>query len=571
MSRLQFLGLCVVVLVSSWTAVAEPAEYLTNAKLNKWLTERAAEEPKLMRLTTLAGKGASRVQVAELGSCEGPAILLVAGIEGNDLVGSSIAVGWIDHLLDGYGSDEAITKLLDTTTIYVIARLNTIGPAGFFGKLRCETQVTRKPVDDDHDGLRDEDGPEDLNGDGMITSMRIEDPDGSFILDPQDSRLMLEADPLKGESGRWKVLTEGIDNDKDERWNEDGVGGVNFNRNFPYDYDFFAVDSGIHQVSEVRTRALADFVVAHPNIALVVTYGSADNLLKTPSASSADGRSPTRSINTDDIDYYRVIGESYRKTLGLERELQAPRQPGTFSDWMYFHRGRMSLAICPWSGELARALPVDAPEAESEESEDREDGDKEQADKTPADNRNRDQREQLAWFDKNAPEAFVSWERIEHPDYPGKVVEVGGYAPFALSNPPQAILGGLFDKHAAFLTETAGRLPRIAVRGTTVHHAGKGVYDITMVIENTGFLPTVLIHGARTRQINTTRLVLKIDDKRILSGQRVTIFGPIKGMGGKAETRWVVHAPDLEGIEFELVSALAGQVSGTIELKDGRK
>src|SRR6185503_11696796 len=172
----------------------------------------------------------------------------------------------------------------------------------------------------DHDGLVDEDGPDDLNGDGLITSMRIEDPEGEFILDPTDSRLLIKADKTKGEKGVWRLLSEGRDNDHDDEWNEDGPGGVNFNRNFPYNYKFFAPWAGLHQVSEIETRALADFVVAHPNIGIVFTFGAADNLIQTLK-SEAGGKRPPTAISDDDIPYYRELGKAWREELGLKKEL----------------------------------------------------------------------------------------------------------------------------------------------------------------------------------------------------------------------------------------------------------
>ena len=41
-----------------------------------------------------------------------------------------------------------------------------------------------RPIDQDRDGLVDEDGPEDLDGDGEITWMRGPDPAGDWIADP---------------------------------------------------------------------------------------------------------------------------------------------------------------------------------------------------------------------------------------------------------------------------------------------------------------------------------------------------------------------------------------------------
>ena len=250
-----------------------------------------------------------------------------------------------------------MADLLKTTTLYVVPCLNPDATEHFFAEPKIERTTNDTPDDEDHDGLTDEDGCEDLNGDGLITLMRVEDKERQYILDPNESRLLLKADPFKGEQPVWRLLPEGIDNDRDKRWNEDGPGGTNFNRNFPYGYKYFAADAGIHPVCEDETRALADFVVAHPNIGIVLTYGAADNLRKTPKRAASAGRSrPMDAISDKDIGYYEAFGKLYRARLGLSKELDGASEPGTFSDWMYFHRGRLSLAARPWDPALAVAL-----------------------------------------------------------------------------------------------------------------------------------------------------------------------------------------------------------------------
>ncbi len=282
-------------------STADALDYYSNKSLGRRLPSVAKREPNLIRVQSVAQSlGKRKVWLVEVGQgAEAdrrtrPAMLMVAGIEGNDLIGCSVAVSWIEHLIEQYESDSKIKELLRTTTLYVIPRLNPDAAERFFAKPKFETSLNDRPVDSDHDGLVDEDGPEDLNGDGLITSMRVEDRQGQYIVDPADDRLLVKADALKGEIGRWRYLTEGIDNDHDEQWNEDGPGGVNFNRNFPYNYGFFAPDAGLHQVSEAETRALADFVIEHPNIGIVVTYGTADNLLKTPEAAPSAPRLPAK-------------------------------------------------------------------------------------------------------------------------------------------------------------------------------------------------------------------------------------------------------------------------------------
>jgi hypothetical protein len=576
------------------TTDVQAAGYYNNRSLGKHLVSLTKQNPNLIRVGSIARSiGKNRVWVIEVGKGTKqdrktrPAMLIIAGIEGNDLIGCSVAVSWVEYLIEQYKNDTEITKLLETMTIYVIPRLNPDAAAHFFAQPKSETPMNNKPVDDDHDGLIDEDGPEDLNSDGLITWMRIEDTEGEYILDPKDDRLVLKADHLKSEVGAWRYLSEGIDNDHDELWNEDGPGGVNFNRNFPYNFVFFAPNAGVHQVSEAETRALADFVIEHPNIGVVVTYGSADNLLKTPKGARPAGRrQPMTEIHEDDVGYYRVMGEVYRKALGLDKELEGASVPGSFSDWMYYHRGRLSLAARAWSPAIAVELSKTTEkkeETEQEEAEENSEKTEEQEEqgskskleksnnpdkdaKKDTDKRNEKERKELKWFDEYAPEAFVKWQAIEHPDFPNQRAEVGGYHPFALTNPPTGMIEQTTAKHTDFLTTVAHRLPCIGIRKIESQHLGRSVYEVKIQVENTGFLPTVLEHGQTTRQIHPTRLIIEMDDSFFLSGTKITNLPAIQGSGGMVELRYIIRAPNRKNIDFKVNSMLAGQVKGTIEL-----
>ena len=578
-----------IILTLAGLPVTHAAQYYDDKSLGRRLAFLADEHPDLVRVESIAQSiGRRKVWLIEAG--EGtrqdrktrPAMLVVAGIEGDDLIGCSVAVAWIEHLIGQYAKDPNVAGLLRTTTIYVIPRFNPDAAERFFARPQLQTPLNDKPVDDDHDGLIDEDSPEDLDGDGLITWMRIEDPQGEYILDPNDNRLLLKADHLKGEVGAWRYLAEGVDNDHDERWNEDGPGGVNFNRNFPYDYKFFAPDAGVHQVSATETRALADFVIEHPNIGLVVTYGAADNLSKTPKgAPAAERRKPMTAIDEQDVGYYKAMGESFRKALGLDKELEGAAVPGSFSDWMYFHRGRLSLAAGAWSPavavEISKAAEKKQKTQEQPKDEQEKDGesdsrenkkDKDNSAKADQDKRSEKQRQELKWFDEHAPDSFIKWRAIGHPDFPNQRAEVGGYCPFVLTNPPAEMIDQVAAKHADFLTAAAQRLPRIGVRKIETKHLGRSVYEVKIQVENTGFLPTVLEHGQTTREIHPTRLVLKLDDESILSGTRITNLPVIRGSGGMAEVRYIVRAADRKKVDFEIISMLAGRVEGTIELQE---
>jgi hypothetical protein len=579
--KLYIFLLVTIGLLTIQTGTAQPATYYDYKALRKHLVSLAKQDPDLLRVDSIAQSIDKRkIWVAEVGKGaeesrkKRPAILVVAGIEGNDLTGSLIAVSWLEQLTKQYRADAKIAELLETTTIYIIPRLNPDAAEHFFIEPKLETSANNKPVDDDHDGLMDEDGPEDLNEDGLITWMRVEDKEGDYILDPADKRLLMEADPLKGEIGAWRYLSEGIDNDHDEVWNEDGPGGVNFNRNFPYNYAFFASDAGVHQVSEPQTRALAEFVIEHPNIGIIITYGAADNLLKTPESAPDPGRrKPRTAIDEEDLGYYKVMGELYRESLGLNKELEAASCPGTFSDWMYFHRGRLSLASRSWSPTVAVELSSSAEDDEKDEEEKAKENDQKNEDedsKKDEDERNETERTELKWFDEHAPMSFIKWQSIEHPDFPGRKVEVGGYAPFSLTNPPENMVEEIVGKHTDFLTTVIQRLPRISIRKIETKHLGQGTYNVEIQVENTGFLPTSLSQGQTTREVYPTRLVIELEDDYFLSGARITSLPVIPGSGGMVEARYIIYAPDRKKISFEIISMLAGQVEGTINLEESR-
>jgi hypothetical protein len=557
-------------------ACALEATYHSSAELDDFLKGLARSHPELVRVesaaTSLEGR---RVWMVEVGRgtdddrATRPGMLVVAALEGNHLVGTELALALLDHLVS---PDEQMEALLDSVTVYVFPRLNPDGAERYFMTPRTEQTSTIGPVDDDRDGLTDEDGPDDLNGDGVITWVRVEDPEGTYIPDEKDGRIMVMAKPEKGQRGAWRYFIEGVDNDRDEQYNEDGTGGVNFNMNFPFEYKFFDPAAGVHQVCEPETRALADFVLAHQNIGLAVSFSTADNLTKTPADGKREGRAAATKVHPDDLPYFKRLGEEYREELGIDKELTGSKTPGSFADWMYFHRGRMSLATKGWGPgiqtALASAEKSGEKKAEEGEGESEGEGDsKKPGEKKDDDDRDiKAEREFVKWLDENYQEGFVGWREIEHPDFPGKKTEVGGFAPFIKTNPPPSLLGDLGKKHAVFLTGLAAKLPKIGFRKIDVKPLGGYMFEIEVHVENNGYLPTVPAHGVATKEVAPTRIELDVPADQIFAGERITRLGPIAGSGGIEKVRYIVHADRRTQITVRAVSALGGTVEQTMVL-----
>ncbi len=102
-----------------------------------------------------------------------PGLLIVANLEGDHLVGSELAVRTVEYLLANYESDPEVKDRVDNHVFYVFPRLNPDAAELMWADVKSARKTNSKPYDDDTDGRTDEDGPEDLNGDGLITQMRV--------------------------------------------------------------------------------------------------------------------------------------------------------------------------------------------------------------------------------------------------------------------------------------------------------------------------------------------------------------------------------------------------------------
>jgi hypothetical protein len=158
--------------------------------------------------------------------------------------------------------------------------------------------------------LLDEDGPEDLNGDGLIILDARPGPGGDYLLESGGLAIVAEADRSKANAGAWQLWVEGLDNDHDNCWNEDGVGGVNFNRNYPLlASSFFAPVRSSSNQRNGNARAQLTFVIAQPKHAAAFTFGAADNLLQNAPRGEAPKRPPV-AMHEEDIAWYRELGQS---------------------------------------------------------------------------------------------------------------------------------------------------------------------------------------------------------------------------------------------------------------------
>jgi hypothetical protein len=411
---------------------ADPGTYHNYQELTAALNSAVAGHKDIARIESIGksreGRDIWAVEIANrAGTPVGsrPALLIAANLEGDHLIGSEIALSVVEQLLADYASDPAVKERIDTQAFYILPRVNPDGAELMFAAVKTGRRTNATAFDADNDGRIDEDGAQDLNGDGQITVMRVKDPKGPYMIDPADARLMKRADPSKGEHGGYSIYIEGLDRDGDGFVAEDGPGGVDIDRNFMHQYPYHEPDAGPYMASEAETRAVLDYVVAHRNIAAILAFSESDNLIGAPgrrldprssgvalqdfadesvadarhagmlqeaggfgrrggfvmmggggrgggrgaATETATGRgrmarAPETSVNAVDQPYFTTIAEHYRELTGL-RNLPPVRMPaGAFFEYGYFQYGVPSFSTPGW-GLDARAT-TSAPDAQDQ-------------------------------------------------------------------------------------------------------------------------------------------------------------------------------------------------------------
>ncbi|HEX2969627.1 MAG TPA: M14 family metallopeptidase [Bacteroidales bacterium] len=452
-----------------------------------------------------------------------PAIAVLGGVEANYMLGREIALGLAESVVKNN------EQLLDKITFYIFPDVNPDATSQYFSNLLYERTINSRPTDNDVDFLTDEDPFEDLNGDGIISHIRIKDPSGRFTLNHDDERVLDEANVSLGETGGYLYFTEGIDNDDDGKFNEDCEGGVNFNRNFTYEYEEFGLNAGLHPVSEPETKAVADFLYERFNIYAVFAFGPQDNLGQPENM--APGKDEN---NVSDKDLNKLVSDRYHEITGLKGSPIQVKAPGNFMEWVYYHYGRYSFSTPGWWFPYEKGKN---PEAEF-----------------------------LKYADKNnIPGVFIPWKEVNHPGFPGKKAEIGGIRPFVMTNPPADSVNKITAKNIAFITNIAEMHPDPEFLDIATENIGNDIYRIELKLHNKGVFATLPQVAERNVWTRIMRLSIEpAKGQEIISGQKVNRIDRIEG-GESAEFSWLIKGKGPVAITAGAVNT--GIIMTTVDLK----
>jgi len=552
-SRIPSLAFIVMLMVSL-TSVR--GQYHNQIQMSQKLDALSKKYSELCSVTSLAktigGKDIWLITIGTGVKDNKPGIAITGGVDGKYLIGRELAVGFAEEILKNSVNAD-IRELLDKLTFYIFPDLSPDASAQFFSEVKYERSINARTTDDDKDFVYDEDPCEDLNKDGYITLIRIKDPSGKYIESNEDRRVMVSADISKGETGNYLVYSEGTDNDKDGNFNEDGAGGVSFNRNFTYNYEEFGINAGLYPVSETESRAVSDFLYDRFNIYMVITFGPQDNLGQPMKAADRESsvqntqqtqgsdqgmvrreRGRITSIMKTDELINKLVSDKYHEITGLKGAPPATSEPGNFMDWAYFHYGRYCFSTPGWWLNVEKGKNTEAAFLKF-------------ADK------------------KKLNDFYIPWNVIDHPDFAGKTVEVGGIIPFAVLNPPEDTIGDLISSHYRFITEISAMHPELEFLDVKTENAGENIFRLSLKVHNKGVFATTAEIGEPNIWTRVMRLTLEPSKgQTILSGLKVQRIQRLQG-DESTEFSWLLSGKGRTGISAG--AANVGLVSTSVEFK----
>ena len=545
-----------------------------------------------------------------------PALLVIGGVEPERLATVELALAIAGRA--GAVPDSGVDPLL-TSVLYVIP---DAAPDGRARVLAGGSGWIGAPVDDDADDRLDEDGVDDLDGDGLVRWMRVWKSGGAYRADTSDVRASRKVDAASDQPGQFDLVREGKDNDGDDRIGEDAPGGTRLDANFPGGWVLFGPGASHFPMAHPESKALADFVLARPNIAMALVLGNEEILSGEGGAAGAGGgsaggkgkggrgagaggpggaggaggggggsgagggggTSPGGSQDSDDdtprgapiggpqgaagADLLAKestsrpmggFGGGPRKALASIPEADQPYYDRAASAWQKSVGVPKNKAATAGAGSLAAWLRYQIGTFTLASC----------GWALPDSAQLSSEAGTLKYLRQtNDESAFREWRAFQHPDFPEARVEIGGFDPLLGVVPPRAGVDSLGFKQGDYARELLSWMPRLVVEKPQVTSLGDGLYRVMVDVGNDGWLPTALEAGVTTRRARPVRVEIEAKDGvLVVGGPPVKLISAIAGSGGRERVEWIVKADAGTTIVARAATPRAGEARREVTLR----
>ncbi|MEP7275198.1 MAG: M14 family metallopeptidase [Betaproteobacteria bacterium] len=475
------------------------ARLLSFDELTQQLRAWAQAFPDLCRLTSIGRTPEGRdLWLLTLGPDPDrarPSAWIDGNMHASELAGSSVALSVAEDVLRLHlqiaaeeapaGLSAAVAARLRDVRFFVLPRMSPDGAEVVLTKGRYVRSVPRdlRPARA-HAYWRSED----VDGDGLVMAMRVRDDAGEMVEAPEFPGLLVPR-TIDDPPPYYKVYPEGVIE------NFDGANvptpfflsdnQTDLNRNFPYAWaqDSKQVGAGAFPLSEAESRAVVEFATGHPEIFLWLNVHTFGGVFIRPL-----GDKPDAKMDPEDLALYRQLGDwaetltGYPMVSGCEEFLYEPDTPlhGDLTDYAYHQRGAVAYVVELW--DLFKQVGLEKK-------------------KKFVDNYTHITREDMlkiaAWDrDRNQGLTIKPWRKFAHPQL-GEV-EVGGIDPrVGMWNPPMAELPNVCSTQSAHYLRVASLAPRVEIVVDDVAQISPGLAQVTVTVENHGYLPTYVLASAK--------------------------------------------------------------------------
>ena len=544
--------------------------YPDHAEIVTLLKRWRNEYPDLLTLETIGTSTDGRPLLSatvtdrrEGAPADKPAIYIEGNIHAGEVLPSVVSLETIQVLLSR-SAESDVAELLSRYTFYIRPR---VSPDGAEVYLKTPHRLRSGPIPWPSPTRQPGLHPEDVNGDGQITLMRLRDPHGEWYVSRLDPRIMVRCESDTPAEDRYQLVQEGTV--------EGPVGanltaapawwGLDFNRSFPQNWkpEHEQFGAGPYPLSMPETRATADFFLAHPNIFAAVLYHTSGGFIFTLPSSQ-----PLASYPHDDLTAeYRTLTEDYVRLTGCpafpsyEEETDTARS-GSLMDWSYSQMGVLTWVPELWDIQKAsgarpeRVAPFQALDEDAEQR-------------------------MLHWNDDVlGGDGFIDWVPFDHPQL--GPVEIGGWTfKFTHQNAPPAFIGDVAGPAIDWSFLVARSAPRLEIESVDVTGLGEDHWLVTVRVANVGYLPTNVCQQAiDVRRAPPVSVSLAGDGATVLDGAGRQTIGHLKGESAsvdepwrgpiasrrRADVRFVVQAVAGSEVTVTAMGSRAGRASTTVVL-----
>ncbi|MGB7337762.1 MAG: M14 family metallopeptidase [Phototrophicaceae bacterium] len=554
--------------------------YYRYDELTALLNAFAEEYPHLVKIESIGKSYEGRdVWVAtvtnfETGNPEDKAALWVDGnIHATEVSPTTACFYLLNKLTSEYGSNDDVTRVLDTRTYYICPRVNPDGAEWALADKPKLIRSSTRPYPYDDEPLPQGLTTEDIDGDGRMLMMRMRDDNGQWKKHPDEPRLMVRRDPIEIGGEYYRILPEGSIEDYDGATISPKPikENLDLNRNFPAHWrqESEQQGAGKYPTSEPEVRNIVDFIMQHNNICGALTYHTWSGVLLRPYGTKADDDMPA-----EDLWVYKKIGDKgteltkYPSISVFHDFKYHPKEviTGVFDDWLYDHYGLYAWTVEIWSPQSQAGIEeykyID----------------------WYREHDIADDLKMLKWSDDVLEgKGYIEWYDYEHPQL--GAVELGGWdMMYCWRNPPPALLEKEIAPFSDWMIWYGLIFPELEIYQVDVTPIGGDNYQVRMVVQNTGWLPSYISKQALEKKV-VRGVIAEIDlpdTATLKTGKQREMLSQLEGRNGTASSatpwsispstsdrvkvEWIVHAPDGGEITLTARHDRAGKVSTTIEL-----